>query len=70
MSAADPLLTYDGIAKFAKVKRGTVYAWKKRNILPAPSRTMNGHRPLWRTSTIRNWLETTGRLTHEETPNT
>lgn len=57
----DPLLTYHNVAKLAGVKVGTVYQWKKRNLLPDPAPEMIGRRPVWRKSVIETWLEASGR---------
>jgi predicted DNA-binding transcriptional regulator AlpA len=57
----DPLLTYKKVAEVAHVELGTVYMWKKRGILPSPAPETVGRRPVWRLSTILEWLEATGR---------
>lgn len=66
MSADDPLLTAEDIAKLAGVRQRTVYEWKKRNRLPPPSMLMMGRRPVWKRSTMLRWLEATGRKTAEQ----
>ena len=58
---ADPLLTYEMVAKLAEVKVGTVYMWRKRGLLPPPAPETTGRRPVWRQSAMDRWLEATGR---------
>lgn len=66
MSASDPLLTYHGMAKLAGVTLETVYSWKKRGLLPAPSTKQQSRRPVWRQSVLLRWLESTGRETAQQ----
>ncbi len=55
----DPLLTYALVAELAGVKIGTVYMWKKRNLMPKPAPETTGRRPVWRKSTIETFLTNT-----------
>lgn len=58
----EPVFDIEDVAELAGVKVATVHQWRYRKRLPPPDVTVSGQ-PAWYESTIRRWLEETGRGT-------
>jgi predicted DNA-binding transcriptional regulator AlpA len=58
--ASDRVVGLAEIADHLGAKRGTVYKWRARGLLPAPDMTISGQ-PAWWESTINAWAAETDR---------
>lgn len=57
----DDLMGMPEIADYLAVRRGTVYAWRQRGILPPPDVKLAAC-DLWLRPTIDEWAKQTGRV--------
>lgn len=57
----EPVFDIAGVAELAGVKVETVHQWRWRKLLPPPDVSLR-RGPLWYETTIRHWLEETGRV--------
>ncbi len=50
------------IANLLNVETTTVSSWRQRHVMPKPDKMINkGKTPIWKTSTIIDWANATGR---------
>lgn len=62
MSEDDPLIGITEVVDLAEVKRTTVHAWRHRGLFPKEDPDSLPQHPMWRKSTVMNWLRATDRL--------
>tara|TARA_B100000029_G_scaffold244675_2_gene241814 strand:+ start:2300 stop:2617 length:318 start_codon:yes stop_codon:yes gene_type:complete len=61
VATEDPIGVYE-ISELLNVEPTTVSSWRQRHNLPKPDKLVNkGATPLWKTSTILEWANATGR---------